>query len=457
MEIAIILILILANGFFAASEIAVVSSRRGRLEMMAEAGRGGAKRALALMEEPSRFLSTVQVGITLIGTFAAAFGGANIAEKLEEGLATAFPALAPYAGTIALSLVVLAITYLSLILGELAPKRLALQNAEAMASFVAPAMSWLAWLASPVVSLLTYSTELVLRLLGRHNAPEAPITEADIIALVREGAEEGTVEEAEEDFITSVFTFSDRIVRSVMTPRPQVVAVEINTPVEEVVQMLRESNYLRLPVYEDTLDRTLGVLHVKDLLQVCDQLAAVDLRSLLRPPLYLIESQRAVAAFQLLKQSSTGLALVLDEYGQVAGLITLEDLLEELVGDIAGESDEPEEAIRRREDGSYLVDGMVPYDELAGHLHFEAVEDMARQYGFETVAGLMLVLVGRIPQVGDRVRWQDHTFEVIDMDGQRIDKILIIPPRLQTDKQQTEGVLASRAVLPPINEGRRKD
>jgi putative hemolysin len=277
--------------------------------------------------------------------------------------------------------------------------------------------------------------------------PESPITEDDIMALVREGTEKGTVESTEEDFITSVFTFSDQTVRSLMTPRPQMVALDINTPWAKVLAAVSESGYSRLPVYKGSLDNILGVLHVKDLLQVWGQAEGIELGSLLRPPLYVIESQRAVVAFQQLQRSSTALALVLDEYGQVAGLITLEDMLEELVGDIVGASGQPE-AIKRRKDGSYLVDGILPCWELEEYLDIPEIADFARRYGFETVAGLLLALLGRIPKIGDTASWRGYTFEVVDMDGQRVDKILIVPPRPPANKQN-EGVLASGAVLPP--------
>lgn len=297
-----------------------------------------------------------------------------------------------------------------------------------------------------VVSFLTISTELVLRLLGRQNVPESPITEDDIIALVREGAEEGTVEAVEEDIITSIFTFSDRMVRSLMTPRPQIVAAEVTTPLPEVLKLIIGSGYSRLPVYQDTLDHILGTLHVKDLLTIWGQAESINLQALLHPPFYVIESQRAVVAFKQLKESSAAIAIVLDEYGQTAGLVTLEDMLEELVGDIAGEG--ASEAIQRRKDGSYLVDGMLPYGELEAQLPIPKLAELIRDYSFETVAGLMLALIRRIPKPGDTASWHGYTFEVVDMDGQRIDKLLVTPPHLPA-AEQTEGVLASRAVLPP--------
>lgn len=445
-EAAIVLLLILANGFFAASEIAVVSARKGRLAQQAQLGGHNAAIALELAENPNHFLSTVQVGITLISTFAAAFGGASIAEALAVSLRS-IPAVALYADSIALGAVVLVISYSSLILGELVPKRLALQNAEGVASAVAPIMRTAARFAGPAIGFLTFSTELVLRLLGRHNVPETPITEDDIMALVHEGAIDGTVEAAEEDLITSVFTFTDRTVRSLMTPRTQITAVQLGTPFPQVLRVITESGYSRIPVYRDTLDQIVGVLYVKDLLRAWGQLQQIDLGALLRPPLYVLEGQRAVVALQRLKQHQSGMALVLDEYGQVAGLIALEDMLEALVGDIADEYDEANEAFVQRDDGSYLVDGLLPFSDLRQRIALPAADQLLREYAFETLAGFMLALLGHIPVVSEHVSWHGYTFEIVDMDGRRIDKILIQPPVLQPS-DQTEGVLSSGAVLP---------
>jgi putative hemolysin len=447
-EIILILVLILANGFFAASEIAVVSARKGRLEQQAEQGSGGAAAALKLADDPSRFLSTVQVGITVFGTFAAVFGGSGVSDQLQVSLEQV-PALAPYAAAVAPVIVALAISYLSLILGELVPKRLALQNAEAVAAFVAPFMRQLARVARPVVWFLTASTELVLRLLGRRNVAEQPVTEDDIMALVREGAAEGTVEHAEQDLIRNVFTFTDRAVRSVMTPRTQIVAVDIETPASEVLHTIIDSGHSRFPVYEDSLDHIIGFLYVKDLLPAWGEPASLDLRALLRPPLHVLESQRATAVFQLMKQRRSAMALVLDEYGQVAGVVTLEDLLEELVGDISDEYDEADEALVRLEDGSYLVDGLMPFGDAQERLELPAAaEVMLREQGFETLAGFLLALLGRIPAAGDTVEWEGWHFQVMDMDGRRIDKIQVRPPHVNQG-DQSRNVLASGAVSPP--------
>lgn len=447
-ESLLILLLIVANGFFAASEIAVVSARKGRLEQQAQRGDRGARTALDLVETPSRFLSTVQVGITLFGTFAAVFGGASIVRVLIASL-QGIPALAPYASALAPAIVALAISYLSLIVGELVPKRLALQNAEGVAAAVAPLMYWLARLASPIVSFLTFSTELVLRLLGRSNVAETPVTEDDIMALVREGAAEGTVAASEQAVIHNVFKFSDRAVRSLMTPRTQIAALNIETPPEEALKFITEAGYSRIPVYERSLDHVIGILYVKDLLAAWGHPGALDLRALLRPPTYVLESQRAAQAFQHLKQSRNALAIVLDEYGQVAGVVSMEDMLEELVGDISDEYDEVSESIVRRDDGSYLVDGLTPFSDFRERLHLPPADDLVREHGFETLAGFLLALLGRIPAAGDSVRWEGYTFEVVDMDGRRIDKVLAIPPRPAAD--QTQNVLATRAITPKTN------
>jgi putative hemolysin len=389
----------------------------------------------------------VQIGITLFGTFAAVFGGASIADVLQVYLET-IPAIAPYAAGIAATVVALAISYLSLIIGELVPKRLALQNAEGIAVLIAPMMWWLARLTAPVVWFLTISTELVLRLLGRRNVEEQLVTEDDIMALVREGADVGTVEAAEKDIIHNVFTFTDRAVRSVMTPRTQIVALDIDTPMSEVMKIIADNGYSRLPVYEGSLDHILGIVYVKDILHAWPHPDQADLRSLLRPPMHVLESQRAAAVFQQLKQKRNALAIVLDEYGQVAGVVTLEDMLEELVGDIGDEYDEADESFVRREDGTYLVDGLMPFEDARERLHLPAVaEDLVRAHGFETLAGFMLALLGRIPIAGDTVRWEGFSFEVIDMDSRRIDKVLVKPPL--DAGEQTRAVLASGAASSP--------
>lgn len=449
-EIIIIGVLTLANGFFAASEIAVVSSRKGRLQQRAEEGNRGATVALELADNPNRFLSTVQVGITLISTFAAAFGGASLAEELEAGLSTV-PAIAPYAGTISLVAVVALVSYLSLIVGELVPKRLALQNAEGIASAVAPVMRLVAKIAGPVVGFLTFSTEVVLRLLQRHNVEEKAVSEEDVIALAREGVAEGTLEPAEQEMISNVFSLTDRTVRSLMTPRTEMHAVEVRTPVPAALRALVASGHSRLPVYEESLDQIVGILFAKDLLRVCsitEEPEPVELRSLVRPPVYLPEGQRATVALRQFREQLSSIGIVVGEYGDVSGLITIGDILAEVVGEIGDEHTQVEQQIVRRDDGSYLVDGLLPVSDLQGHIALPGVSDLAREHHFDTVAGLLLLLFGRIPVAGDALSWQNQNFEVLDMDGNRIDKVLVRPVE-RSSGDQTEAALAMGAVLPP--------
>lgn len=431
LEILLLVLLILANGFFAASEIAIVSAREARLQQQAEQGLRGARTALALAADPNRFLAAVQVGITLVSTFAAAFGGERLATPLALAL-EGLPFVGPYAYPLAFTIVVLAISYMSLIIGELVPKNLALQQAEATARFAAPIMSTIARLASPVVSFLTWSSNLVLRFFGRAGQPEDSVTEEDVLAMVRAGAESGTLEHGEQTLISGVFSFTDQTVGAVMTPRTALFALDEATPLRAAVDAVAQSGYSRVPVYDGSREAVVGVLHARDLLRFCvasppaenDTVAA--LRDLLRAPLVLFESQRAPAAFKQLQQAQAHLAVVIDEFGQIAGVVTLEDFLEELVGEIDDEHDEASPAVVRRDDGSFLVDGRLAFAEAQRALSLPAATGL--EAGFNTMAGFVLVLFGRLPAAGDAVEWQGYTLEVMDMDGRRIDKLLVRPP-----------------------------
>lgn len=400
------------------------------LQDRAAAGNHGATAAIALQEEPNRFLATVQVGISLIGTFAAAFGGDVFAEPLVRVFTPLVGAAA--AEVIALILVVLGITYLSLIIGELVPKRLGLLNADAVAASLEPTMRALSRVAAPIVWLLTVSTQAVLTLLGRGGAVEEAITEADVLSLVREGAVDGTVDAAEQDLIERVFRFTDRTVRTIMTPRTDIVALPDELPLAEATVRVLDSGYSRVPVYHDTMDSIVGVLYVKDLLRALVErpvaAAAVPLAQLVRPPVYVLQHQRIAEVLTQFRATQTHQALVLDEYGQVDGLVTLEDILEELTGEIADEYDERDPPILKREDGSYLVDGQLPYGDAVDALGLPPTSVAADLPDFETVAGLVLAVLERLPVVGDHMQWQDWTFEVVDMDGVRIDKLLVRPP-----------------------------
>jgi putative hemolysin len=422
-EITIIFVLFLANGFFAASEIAIVSARRSRLQQQADAGKRSAQQALDLAANPDRFLATVQVGMTLINTLAAAFGGASLNAPVA-GLIRNIPFLAPYADTIALAVVVVLITYFSLIIGELVPKRLGLQSSENLATTIAPFMSGLSRVIAPAVSFLTFSANIVMALLGKSKPQKSEVTEEDIVYLAREGAVSGNVESEEEEFISRVFRFTDRNVSSVMKPRTEVTAIEVGTPLAEVIDIFLDTGYTRLPLFEESLDNVIGVLYAKDLLKLSKHHEEpFDLRSIARPTLFVSEYQHVADLLTTFRGKGIHLAVVIDEYSQVVGLVTLEDVLEELVGEIQDEYDEPENnSFVQREDGSWLVDAMVSREDVEKKIGLEP-EDAREDY--KTLAGMILAHLGRIPTTGDTVTIGDFQIEVIDMDGRRIDKVLV--------------------------------
>jgi putative hemolysin len=425
-ELLIIVALALANGLFAATELAMVSARRGRLEQRVGDGDRGAQAALQLQENPDRFLAAVQVGITLISTLSGVFAGATLAGRLVP-----FIEDLPYIGGAAAAgvaqfLVVLLVTYISLVLGELVPKRVALQSAEAIASFMARPMAAIARISTPVIWLLTASSSLVLRLIGRGNVPEERVTEEDIKALVREGAEGGGVEPQEREFIESIFNFSDRAVRHIMTPRRDVEMIEADSTLGEVIDELLASGYSRFPVYENTPDQVIGTVHVRDLLLLYRRLGeGAKVREALSPPLYVPENSRASALLATFRKSRRHMAIVVSELGGIEGVVTLEDALEEIVGEIDDEFDDASTPpVVRREDGSLLAEGALPIDEVKRLLDVEALPD-EETYRYDTLAGLVISLLGHIPTTGDVVRWGEWRFEVIDMDGLRVDKVLI--------------------------------
>lgn len=429
-EFLIILALTIANGFFAGAEIAIVSARRSRLEREAEAGSRGAQQAVVLSENPDRFLATVQVGITLIGTFSAAFGGARIGDILAQWLIE-IPVLAPYATTLSLGIVVIVITYLSLVIGELVPKQIALQHAERFATLAAPIMTFLAAITRPLVSLLSVSVQLVLRLLGQNAPGQTIVTPEDIVYMVREGTESGAVEPGEAQFIQRVFSFTDRPVKTVMVPRSEIVSIAAATPLPDIVTTFTESGYSRLPVFQDSPENVIGVLHIKDILPYLVQWPDThpNIQELLRPVIYVLRNDHTDDVLSLLRRKATHIALVMDEYGQIAGLITLEDLLEELVGEIQDEYDEDEDQpIVRREDGSWLVAGLEAYDKVKERIGLPTLADVDED-DFTTIAGLVLYLHKGLPKTGTKVTLGNFTLEVVDMDGRRVDKVLVTPPQ----------------------------
>ncbi len=437
-EVLIIFLLTLANGFFAGSELAVVRARRNRLEERADDGSVGARKALALASDPDRFLATVQVGITLISTFSAAFGGARLASALA-GLLREVDVLAPYADTLAFVIVVTGITYLSLVFGELVPKRLALQNAERLAIVAAPFLTSLSKISRPITAFLSASVDLVARLLGVHEIRARDVTEADIVSMVREGAKSGVVEADQADFIEQVFLLSDRPVRSIMTPRSEVVALPVGASLDEVVALLGETHFSRVPVRDGQLDDVIGILNAKDLVRFAGTpVADFSLRDLLLPVQFVPESTRSDDVLDKLRESGTHLAMVIDEYGAVSGLVTMEDVLEEIVGEIRDEYDHGEEAeLVQRGDGGWLVDGGYAVERLNEALGGDLMVDEPSP-DFSTVAGLILSSLNRIPVEGDKVRFGRYEFEVIDMDGRRVDKLIVTALPARDSNESTD-------------------
>jgi putative hemolysin len=422
LQIAIIVLLILLNGLFAMAETALVSSRKARLRQRAEEGNKGARTALELADSPNRFLSTVQIGISLIGVLAGAFGGATIAEPLAGALRVV-PVLAPYAGPIAFGIVVVGITYLSLILGELVPKRLALNGAEVVASRVAGPMRLLSMITSPVVWFLSFSTETVLRLLRVRHPAESPVTEQEVEILMEEGARAGVFEDEERDLVRSALQLDDRPVRELMTPRPKVVWLDADDPPEEIRRLVAESRNSYFPVARGDLDDLLGIASVKDAWTRQASGQSADLLGSLRPSPFVAEGAPATDALEAFKRSSLPLALVIDERGHIEGLIALSDVLEALVGDVPEEDEPTEEAIMQREDGSWLVDGLLAAEELKERLGLKELP-REEEAEYQTVGGMVMDTLGRVPAEGDRFAWEGHSFEVLDMDGRRVDKVL---------------------------------
>jgi putative hemolysin len=423
LELLIVLVLILANGLFSMSEIALVSARKVRLQQRAEDGVRSAKVALQLANAPNRFLSTVQIGITLVGVLTGAVGGATLTEQLALLLAR-IPGFAPYAQGSAFALVVLLITYFTLILGELIPKRIGLNDPERVSEIVAEPMRLLSKLGAPVVALLSASTELGFRLLGIKPSNEPPVTEDEIKVLMEQGTQVGVFEEAEMDMVESVFRLGGRRVDAMMTPRTEMVWLDLDQPFSESLQLILSSGHSHFPVARDNLDNVIGVLSAKDLLSyLAGTDRSVDLKSLARPALFIPESTPALKALTNMRTSGDNVILVIDEYGGLQGMVTLNDILQTIVGIIAGQGGTVEEQIIRREDGSLLLDGLLAIDEFKDLMDVDFLPDEER-VGYQTLAGFVVSQMGAIPTSGQSFEWNGWRFEVMDMDGRRVDKLL---------------------------------
>jgi putative hemolysin len=416
-EIALIAMLTLLNGLLSMSEAAMMASRKARLQQLANEGDAASRTVLNLLEDPNIFLSTVQIGITLVGVLAGAVGGAT----LSTGLAAIFetiPFLMPYSKSLAIGIVVVAITALTIWLGELVPKRLALHNPERIARIVAGPMLIVSRVFSPLVKLLSMATNLVLRFMGAKPSSDPPITEEELQVLIDQGTQAGVFEESEQDMVEGIFSLGEQRVYSLMTPRTEIVWLDIEDTIEEIRTKISENEYSRFPVRQDTLDVILGIVKARDMLVASLGEGAIKLKHLLKPAFYIPETMSAARALEIFKEKGTEMLLVIDEFGGLQGLLTVHDIIEEIVGEI--ELEEPQAT--QRQDGSWLLDGMLEVDEFKEIFNLPV---LPHEREYETLSGFVMMSLGRVPQTADQFEWHELRFEVIDMDGRRVDKVLV--------------------------------
>ena len=426
-DILLLLVLFLLNGLFAMSEIAVVGSRRARLVQMAETN-GGARRALALASEPTRFLSSVQVGITCIGILSGAIGEEAIADRFQV-LLEQWPAVAPYAETLSLAIMVVLLTYFSLVLGELVPKRLALTHPEAIASAIARPMDVLARIARPIVRLLSVSVDGVLRLVGVRQTKQPGVTVDEIRVMLKQGAEEGVFERTEHEMMTNVLNLDERHVGAAMTRRSDIVFLDVRDSPEANRRKVRSDAHTVLPLCDGGLDDVLGFVRSTTLLDQMLEGQAIDLRALVEPPLFVPEAMTLMKLLEQFKRTHLPVALVVDEFGAVEGLVSLTDVVGSIVGDLPLEPGE-EPAIVRRNDGSFLLDGALDVDTVVRTLEAKSLLSEDDRLHYHTLGGLSMLALGRVPRTGDVFERGNYRFEIVDMDGNRVDRVLVsrLPP-----------------------------
>lgn len=428
MEILIIFLLTVLNGVLAMSEIAVVSARKARLQQQADDGNASAVTALEMAENPNRFLSTVQIGITLIGIIAGTLGGATVADDVAAFYAQV-DFLEPYSGVLGAASIIALTTYLSLVVGELVPKRLGIQNPERVAMLVSPTMQRLSVLTSPLVWFLSLSTEGVLRLLGVRDSDEASITEEEIQVLMEEGLRSGVFAQIEHEVVAGVFRFDELHVSALMTPRVEITWININDDLDAVRETIAEHAYSRYPLCDGTPDKVIGILFAKDLLLHCLDNSPIELSKIARRPMFIPESLPAARALDRLRGKDDPMAIVIGEHGGTEGILTINDLVEAVMGDI----DEPD--VIRREDGSLLIDGLMPIEEFKAILDIkELPQEEDRVY--QTLAGFIVTMLGDIPSVAEHFTWGGYSFEVLDMDGKRIDKVMVSPVSKPPQEQE---------------------
>ncbi len=423
MAILILLFTMILNGVFAMAEIALVSARRTRLQQRADQGDRGASAAILLMEEPNRFLSAVQIGITLVGIFSGAFGAAQLAAPLGDLLARiGIPE--NLAEEFSLTLLVLLITYLTLVIGELLPKRIALNAPEAVASALAIPMRWLSLITKPIVGILSASTEFGMWLLGIEPNKEPAVTEEEIKILIEQGRDIGLIEEAEKEMVSGIFRLGDRRVEALMTPRLEMAWVDINAPIIEIWEQILKTPHSRIPVADGDLDEILGYIQIRDILGHQPEDPDFDLRAFIKEPIYLPENMAALKALDNIQTSGVHLAIVVDEFGGITGMVTDYDILEAIVGEIPEDQEDADSLAVQREDGSWLFDGLIVIDQLKEILNISEMPGEERS-AYQTLSGFVMSQLGRIPKTGAKFSHKEYTFEVVDMDGRRVDRVLV--------------------------------
>jgi putative hemolysin len=436
-DIIILILLILANGFFSLSEFAMVSSRKVKLKQMAEDKRAGADTALLICDDQTNFLSSIQIGITLIGVCTGAYGGATFAQYLEPYFKE-IPLIGEYSHIFSMVIIILVITYFSIVIGELVPKRIGLAEPEIIACRIAPVFLIISRISSPFSYLTSGLTNFIIKLTGFSKVSSSDVIEEEIHLLLEEGAESGVIDETKQDMVESVFELDDRQIVDLMVPRPDIIALNSEDSLENNLEIMLKTRHTRYPVYSGNLDSMIGILSVRDLW--ASSLSGKDLKisEVMKEIVVVPDHISALDLIRKFRESTSPLAIILDEYGSVIGLITLHDLLEALVGDLSlVDQDENEPRIIRRNDGTWLVDGKVTIEELKEKTGIECTDESTKRY-FRTIAGFILYQSGEIPSTGDKYTWNNYTFEIVDMDNQRIDKIIISQDpsenKIKTDK-----------------------
>ncbi len=434
MEFLIILLLVILNGIFAMYEMALVSSNKTRLETLVSKGNKRAKTVLKQLKDPEKYLSTIQIGITLIGIVSGAYGGANIADDIIP-LFNLIPGAEPYAGKLAMATTVVIITYLSLIIGELVPKTIALSSPERYATLISPLITVLSKISYPFVYLLSASTKLVNRLMGMKDNGERPMTQDELKMILHQSSEQGVIDKDETEMLRDVFRFSDKRANDLMTYRREIVALHPTDTPEEVLKTIREQHFSRYLLVEKGKDDILGVVSVKDIiLMMGDRHQPFDLRSIARPAQYIPESLYAKKVLEIFKRTKNKFGVVVDEYGNIEGIITLHDLTESIFGDILEENETEEQDIVVRQDGSMLVEASMNLDDFMEAMGIMDYDDL-KEEDFTTLSGLAMFLIGRVPKAGDLFDYKNLHFEVVDMDRGRVDKLLVTKEKEENDEE----------------------